>query len=231
MSLECLTHKYYFEDEEFSELFKNTRYVWEAVTRIKEFVKDPRNLEGKFLRQEEYNKGIYIGRNTQVEKGARIKPPTIIGLNCEIRSGVYIRGNVVIGDNCVVRTEIKNSVIMNNTKVAHPGYIGDSIIGSNCNFGINISLANLRICNGNVKVKVNENVYDTDLRKFGAIIGDNVSIGSNCVLSPGTLVGKNVIIYPLTSLRGYLPSNSIVKLRQELDLSKYIENTSLSHSN
>lgn len=208
MNNNILNYKHYFENSRFFELFNNVKYVWEIVPRIKDII------------ETKVGNGMVVGENSIIEKGAIIKPPVIIGKNCEIRSGAYIRGNVIIGDNCVIRTEIKNSLIMDNTKIAHPGYIGDSIIGSNCNFGINIALTNLKICNSNVKVNVNGNVYDTGLRKFGAIVGDGSSIGSNVVLNPGTLIGKNVIVYPLISLRGCIPENIIVKLKQELDFCK-----------
>ena len=208
---EHLSYKHYFGSDKFFALFRDTRYIWEAIPKIKDFIKTHGSLNDTI-----------IGKNTIIEEGAIIKPPVIIGDNCEIRSGAYIRGNVVIGDNCVIRTEIKNSVIMDHTKIAHPGYIGDSIIGSHCNFGVNVVLTNLRICDGAIKVKVDGNVYDTTLRKFGSIVGDNVSIGSNVVLNPGTLIGKRVTIYPLTSLRGYIPNDNLVKLRQALDFSQYV---------
>ncbi len=158
---------------------------------------------------------IYIGKDTVVEPGALIKGPTIIGNNNEVRQGAYIRGNVVIGDQCVVghTTEIKNSIMTYGSKAGHFAYIGDSILGE-VNLGAGTKLANLKIFDSTIKVKIDGNQYDTGLRKMGAIIGDKVELGCNTVTSPGTLLAKGVLSYPNTSLRGYYAPGSIVKLKQ-----------------
>jgi len=202
-----LNPKYYFKQPIYSELFERTENVWEVLPRIKEFIK----TKGKAL-------GIIVGEGTKIEDGAVIQPPAIIGDNCEIRAGSYLRGNVIIGDRCVIRSEIKNSIIMNNSNATHLSYIGDSIIGSNCNLGAGTILSNLKLGEYNVKVKFNGKMYDTGLKKFGAIIGDNTHIGCNVVTNPGTLIGKNCKVYSNAVLRGVYASNNIIKLRQSIEL-------------
>lgn len=158
---------------------------------------------------------ISVGKSTVVEPGALIKGPTIIGDNTEVRQGAYIRGNVVIGNRCVVghTTEIKNSIMVYGSKAGHFAYIGDSILGE-VNLGAGTKLANLKIFDSTIKVEINGICYDTGLRKMGAIIGDKVELGCNTVTSPGTILAKGVVSYPNTSLRGYHPPGSIVKLKQ-----------------
>ena len=158
---------------------------------------------------------IFIGKNTIIEPGALIKGPTIIGNNTEIRQGAYIRGDVLVGDFCVVghATEVKSSILIGESKAGHFAYIGDSILGK-VNLGAGTKLANLKIVKSGVVLQIKGKRYDTGLRKFGAILADNVETGCNSVTSPGTLLGKNVIVYPNATVRGYHPSNSIIKVRQ-----------------
>ena len=167
---------------------------------------------------------ISIGNGTLIEPGALIKGPTIIGDYTEVRQTAYVRGNVLIGDRCVVghSTEIKNSIMVYRSKAGHFAYIGDSILGE-VNLGAGTKLANLKIFNSTITVKANATLYDTGLRKMGAIIGDQAELGCNTVTSPGTVIGKGVVSYPNTSLRGYYPPHSIVKLRQ---VQEVIEQTS-----
>jgi carbonic anhydrase/acetyltransferase-like protein (isoleucine patch superfamily) len=162
---------------------------------------------------------IHVGKGTVVEPGALIKGPTIIGDNTEVRQGAYIRGNVIIGNRCVAghTTEIKNSILIYGSKAGHFAYIGDSILGE-VNLGAGTKLANLKIFESSIKVEIDGNQYDTGLRKMGAIIGDKVELGCNTVTSPGTLLAKGVLSYPNTSLRGYYPPGSIIKLKQEQEV-------------
>jgi NDP-sugar pyrophosphorylase family protein len=162
---------------------------------------------------------ISIGKDTVVEPGALIKGPTIIGNNNEVRQGAYIRGNVIIGDQCVVghTTEMKNSIMTHGSKAGHFAYIGDSILGE-VNLGAGTKLANLKIFDSTITIKIDGTPYDTGLRKMGAIIGDRVELGCNTVTSPGTLLAKGVLSYPNTSLRGYYAPGSIVKLKQQQEV-------------
>jgi len=152
-----------------------------------------------------------------VEPGAVIKGPTYIGANTQIRQGAYIRGTVLVGSNCVVghSTEIKNSIMLPGAHAAHFAYVGDSILGNRVNLGAGSRLANLKLDQTNVTVRVAEQTYDTGLRKLGAIVGDRVEIGCNAVLNPGTLLGPGCMAYPLTLLRGFYPANSLIRRAYE----------------
>ena len=182
---------------QFPELFEGCANAWDALERIGDFVKD----------------GKLIGKGTVIEEGAVIKGPVIIGRDCEIRANAYIRGNVIVGDGCVLgnASEFKNCVLFNGCQVPHFSYVGDSILGYKAHLGAGVILSNVKSVPGNVQVEGG----DTGLRKFGAIIGDHAEIGCNCVLNPGSIIGRNSILYPNVSWRGVCPENSIVKLRQE----------------
>lgn len=162
---------------------------------------------------------ISIGKGTVVEPGALIKGPTIIGSNTEIRQGAYIRGNVLVGDNCIVghTTEMKSSVMLGESKAGHFAYIGDSILGK-VNLGAGTKLANLKIIKSTISININGKKYKTGLRKFGAILADGVETGCNSITTPGTLLGKNVLLYPNATARGFCPANTIIKLRQTQQL-------------
>lgn len=163
-----------------------------------------------------HDRDISIGEGTVVETGACIKGPTIIGRNTEIRQGAYIRGNCIIGDRCVVghTTEMKTSVMLNDAKAGHFAYIGDSILGNGVNLGAGTKCANLKITNTEVTVRLKDTTYRTGLRKFGAILGDNVETGCNSVTSPGCLIGKSSLVYPAMNVKGaYYPAKSIISPR------------------
>lgn len=159
--------------------------------------------------------GIYIGRNTVIEAGALIKGPTIIGDNTEVRQGAYIRGEALIGNDCVVghTTEIKSSVMLGGSKAGHFAYIGNSILGR-VNLGAGTKLANLKMTGTPVVLQVNGTSYETGLRKFGAILADGVETGCNSVTTPGTLLGRDALLYPNGTARGYYPPQTIIKVKQ-----------------
>ncbi|MFQ6117692.1 MAG: hypothetical protein ACE5LQ_05430, partial [Candidatus Bipolaricaulia bacterium] len=159
---------------------------------------------------------------TVVEPGAVIIGPTIIGRDCQIRSGAYIRGNVLIGDRVIIghSSEVKNSLIHSEAEVPHFAYVGDSVLGWRSHLGAGVKISNLKVNREPVRVKVDGRVYETGLRKFGAIIGDGVEIGCNSVLNPGTLIGKRSLAYALSSLSGYYPPSSIIKLRQKIEIAE-----------
>ena len=164
---------------------------------------------------------IYIGKGTIVEPGVLIKGPAIIGDNTELRQGAYLRGDILVGDGCVVghTTELKSCVMLGESKAGHFAYIGDSILGK-VNLGAGTKLANLKIVESNVVISIERKRYETDLRKFGAILADGVETGCNSVTTPGTLLGKDVLLYPNTTARGYYPPRTIIKLRQTQILKK-----------
>ncbi len=188
-------------------IFAQSEYPWEVISLIHEYIN---NIELVDLTL--YAEGIWIGRNTRISALATLNAPAIIGHGCEIRPGAYIRGNVIICDNCVIgnSTEIKNSVIMNNVQLPHYNYVGDSVIGNNSHLGAGVICSNLKSDKTPVIIKLDP-PYETNMRKLGAIIGDSAEIGCNCVLNPGTIIGKNSRVYPLNSVRGVIAEKSIVK--------------------
>ena len=215
----------FFDLEQFvhRDLFLECEYVWDALKRLPEYIRSVLKAEvlgtvhhGAYL----IGDNIQIGKGTVVEPGAYIAGPTIIGENSVIRHDAYIRGNVLIGDHCVVghSSELKGAVLLNRGQSPHFNYVGDSILGNKTNLGAGTKLSNLKIVKDTVKVKVGERVYDSGLRKFGAIIGDGVETGCNSVMNPGTLLGRGSLVYPNATVSGYIPPNSIVKLRQTFEV-------------
>ena len=157
---------------------------------------------------------IHVGPGSVIEPGALIKGPTIIGSYCEIRQGAYLRGHCLVGNRCVVghTTEMKHSVMLDGAKAGHFASIGDSILGGGTNLGAGTKLANLKIAGGLVVLKINEKIYETGLRKFGAIVGDGTETGCNSVTNPGTLLGRHCSVYPAVSVKsGYYHDHSVVR--------------------
>lgn len=162
---------------------------------------------------DEVEPNIWISKTADVDKSARLIAPCIIDDNSEVRVNAFIRGNVIIGKGCVVgnSSEIKNSVLFDEAKVPHFNYIGDSILGHKAHFGAGSLTSNVKSDETFVKVTLKGKKNETNMKKVGSIVGDNVEIGCNSVLTPGTIVGRNSIIYPLTMVRGEIESNKIVK--------------------
>lgn len=187
---------------EFAEIFDNTDFVWEVIPRISEFIKNKAK-----------NKKIVIGKGTKIHKSAVILAPAIIGKNCVIGPNTFIRENCIIADNCHIGhgVEVKNSILLPVAVLAHLNYVGDSVIGSGVNMSGGSMIANFRLDKKEVSVKDDKNRIITGLLKFGAIVGDNSFVGVNSVLNPGTILGKNTVIYPLTSVTGVHKNNEIVK--------------------
>lgn len=181
------------EGFEHVKVFDGVSQVWEVLPELAGYV------GGKVG-----EKKALIGQGTVVEEGAFIKGPAIIGKNCFIAHGAYIREHVILGNNVHIGhgSEIKHSVILSNTAVAHLNYVGDSIVGSGVNMGGGVKTANFRLDGKTIRIKTSENVIDTGLAKLGAIIGDGCKIGVNAVLNPGTILGKDCMIYPLVSAFG-----------------------------
>lgn len=197
-----------------SELFEPYDNPWEVLADLKNFIRKkiiPSNY-GKIMDYVVIEGDVFIGKGTVVEPGAYIKGPAIIGENCEIRQGAYIRGDVLVGNGCVVghTTEVKNSVFMNGAKAGHFAYIGDSVLGNNVNLGAGTKLANLKITPGTVKLKLGDKVIDSNLRKFGALLGDNVQTGCNSVTSPGTILGKASMVFPCVHCHGVYETKAII---------------------
>lgn len=157
---------------------------------------------------------IDLGRGVLVETGAMIKSPAILGDYTEVRQGAYLRGYTLAGRSCVIghTTEVKHSIFLNDAKAGHFNYIGDSILGANANLGAGTKFANLRFLDGNVRIRYKDQVLDTGMRKFGAILGDNSQTGCNSVTNPGTLLGKKCMLMPNTTAKaGYYPDQTVIK--------------------
>jgi NDP-sugar pyrophosphorylase family protein len=203
----------------FPDLFAGGAPVWEVLPRLGEFIKRQikPGIHGTLVGTPYIADDVQIGTGTVIEQGAVIKGPAIIGENCEIRSSAYIRGNVIVGDRCVLGNacEFKNAILFNGANVPHFSYVGDSILGHKAHLGAGVILSNVKSLKGNVRVPTGREELDTGLRKFGAVIGDGADIGCNCVLSPGSIIGRRTILYPNILWRGVAPADSIIKLRQE----------------
>ena len=164
---------------------------------------------------------IAIGRGTRIHPGVVIEGPAFIGREAEIRPGAYLRGGVWVGDGCVVgaSTEIKRGILLPGARAPHLNYVGDSILGRGCNLGAGTILSNFRHDGGQVRIATAAGAIATGRRKLGAVLGDGVQTGCNCVLHPGVVVGRDTQIYPGVQLRsGIYPERRIIKLRQELDV-------------
>ena len=194
------------------EYLENYEYPWEALPDIKNFI---RELIEKLDRNEytEYKKDVWVHKSATIAPTADVNGPAIIGPKSEIRHCAYIRGNAIIGEGCVIGNscEVKNAVIFDKSQVPHFNYVGDSILGFHAHMGAGSIVSNLKSDGKNVTIRVGDVKIPTNLRKFGAIIGDNVEVGCNSVLNPGTIVGKNSNIYPLARVRGLVPERSIYK--------------------
>ncbi len=191
----------------FADIFEGVEYAWEILPKIKEYILN--NIPSAYT---EYADGVFIGENVKIHSSAVIQGPAIIGSGTEIRPSAFIRGSVIIGENCVIgnSTEIKNSVLMNNVQVPHYNYVGDSILGNFAHMGAGSICSNLKADGSNVVIRA-DSYIETNLRKIGGILADHADVGCNCVLNPGTVIGNNTNVYPLTSVRGVIPANSIVK--------------------
>lgn len=207
-----------FSKSKYSEIFENIDLVWNTLKKLPDYSQaEVRSRNKGAISPLAYvEENVCIGSGTVVEPGAVIKGPTIIGENCEVRAGAYIRGNVLVGDRVVVghATELKNCLVFDEAEIPHFSYVGDSILGWRTHLGAGTKISNLKVNREPVTLKIEDKRYDTGLVKLGAILADEVEIGCNCVLNPGTLVGKRTFAYANLSLRGYYPPNSIIKLRQ-----------------
>jgi UDP-N-acetylglucosamine diphosphorylase / glucose-1-phosphate thymidylyltransferase / UDP-N-acetylgalactosamine diphosphorylase / glucosamine-1-phosphate N-acetyltransferase / galactosamine-1-phosphate N-acetyltransferase len=203
-------------------VFERCEYAWEALKRIKEYVEKTSKpgLRNKCEGVVFIGKQVFIGEGTVVEDGAMIKGPAIIGRNCQIRHNAYIREHVIIGDGCVVgnSTELKNAILFNEAVAPHFNYVGDSILGYKAHLGAGVILSNYKSLPGNVTVEKDGVPFDTGLRKFGALIADGAEVGCNAVLNPGSILGRDAVIYPGVNWRGILPANMIAKNKAQIEV-------------
>ena len=212
-----ITDLYDLSHTQASEYLSGYTYPWEALAGIKDLI-----LEiGAKLDPELYEKrgeDIWISKSAKIFPNNYIAGPCIIGHNTEVRPGAFIRGSVIVGKNSVVgnSTEVKNSLIFDNVQVPHYNYVGDSVLGYKSHMGAGSITSNVKSDKTLVKVTVEGKRQDTGMKKFGAMLGDFVEVGCGSVLNPGTIVGKNTNIYPLSSVRGSIAPNSIYKKAGEV---------------
>jgi len=196
--------------EYLAELFEGCEYPWEMLPKLKDYIKAliEKGIPGYTL----YGEGVLVGENVKIYPTATIEGPTIIGSGTEVRPGAFIRGSVITGENCVMgnSSEFKNCVLLNKVQVPHYNYIGDSIMGNKAHTGAGTICSNLK-SDGKAVVVHGDVDYETGLRKIGGILADGADVGCGSVINPGTVIGKNTSVYPLTSLRGVYPADCIVK--------------------
>ena len=203
-------------------LFENQKYVWDALKQIASYLQfrlKPGVL-GDLLGKPYISNHVFVGAGTIVEQGAMLKGPAWIGENCHIRSGCYVRENVIVGDGVVMGNscEFKNCIVLDEAQVPHFNYVGDSILGFRAHLGAGAILSNVKLDHREIAVAGPEGNIATGLTKFGAIVGDRTEIGCNAVLNPGSILGRDCIVYPNVNFRGVAPDGSMVKMRQELQV-------------
>jgi NDP-sugar pyrophosphorylase family protein len=209
-----------------ADIFEGVAVVWEALSRLPAFIaahaagplvlgEGTRIPEGVILG----GGPIVFGRGCTIEPGAYLRGPFLAGDEVTVRHGAYVRGNVLVGDRGLIghATEVKSAILLDDCSVPHFNYVGDSILGRQVNLGAGAITANFRFSPGTVQVGSGGDAFDTGLAKLGAILGDGVRAGANVVLNPGTLVGPRTLIYPGCSVRGTIPADSVLKLRQQLE--------------
>lgn len=203
-------------------LWPERTFIWEPLLHLKAYLQKFSYKihipipEAVYLQNRE---SIFIGEDVQIDPGVLIQGPCIIGNGCKIHHGAYLRENTILGDGCVIGhgSEIKHSLLLDGAHVTHLCYVGDSIIGPNSNLGAGVKCSNLRLDRKEVIVRIHGERVKTGLKKFGAILGENVQVGCNAVLNPGTLIGKNSFVYPLANIGGTIMASSQVKLKTVLN--------------
>ncbi len=200
-----------------AKLFEGKTYPWEALDGIKSFI-----LElGATLSADEYDHpedGVWIAKDAKIFPSAYIGAPCIIDHGAEVRHCAFIRGSAIVGKNAVVgnSTELKNVVLFDNVQVPHYNYVGDSILGYKAHMGAGSITSNVKSDKTLVTVHIPDAPIETGRKKFGAILGDNVEVGCNSVLNPGTVIGRCSNIYPVSCVRGVVPANSIYKAKDNI---------------
>ena len=198
-------------------IFEGVTYPYEVLPKISEFI-----LElGKTLSADEYDRqgeDVWIARSARVFPTAYIHGPAIIGKNAEVRHCAFIRGNAIVGKGAVVgnSTELKNVILFDKVQVPHYNYVGDSVLGFKSHMGAGSITSNVKSDKTLVVIKSGEEKIETGLKKMGAILGDCVEVGCGSILNPGSIIGANSNVYPLSSVRGVIPAGSIYKKQGEV---------------
>lgn len=212
--LEMFNAKNYFDYSRTiaAPLFDGIEYPWEVLPRLESFIL----ALGPMLPADEFEQvsdNIWISRSAVVAPTASITGPCIVDSGAQIRHCAFIRGNVIVGKGTVVGNscEVKNSLLFDEVEAPHFNYVGDSILGYKSHLGAGAITSNIKNDKKNVEVHFQLGSIETNMRKLGAIVGDGVQVGCNCVLNPGTVIGKETRIYPLNSIRGWIDEKSIYK--------------------
>lgn len=195
--------------------------LWEVVPKIGDILKILRTqLPSTY---QEIKPMVWVGPGTSIAPTATIQGPAIIGANCQIRHGAFVREQVICGDDVIIgnATEVKNSILFDGVQVPHFNYVGDSILGYKAHLGAGAIISNFKSTGDEIHLLIDQKKVPSGLNKLGAILGDRVEIGCNSVLFPGTIIGQDTIVYPLTPVRGTIPANVIIKN----DGKQYTKNT------
>jgi NDP-sugar pyrophosphorylase family protein len=203
-------------------LFAQITHVWEALEKIPiylQFSLQP-GIKAELIGKPYIGRDVFVGAGTIIEHGAMIKGPAWIGENCHVRNGCYVRENVIVGDGVVLGNscEFKNCLIFDEAQVPHFNYVGDSILGYKSHLGAGVILSNVKLDHSDIIVETEGERIPSNLRKFGAVIGDHGEIGCHAVLNPGSIIGRRSIVYPGSQWRGVLPADSIAKYRQSFSV-------------
>ncbi|MCI8280717.1 MAG: UDP-N-acetylglucosamine pyrophosphorylase [Lachnospiraceae bacterium] len=208
---------YHLEATIAKELLEKLEYPWEALSQIEDFIRElGKTLDPNLYEQK--GEDIWIAKSAEVAPTASIHGPAIIDEEAQIRHCAFIRGSAIVGKKAVVgnSTELKNVILFDQVQVPHYNYVGDSILGHKSHMGAGSITSNVKSDKTLVSVKSSEGVIETGRKKFGAMLGDQVEVGCGSVLNPGTVIGKNSNIYPLSMVRGVVPANSIYKNKNEV---------------
>ena len=200
-----------------AELFRDVIYPWEVLPKIHDFILTLGNSLSDEV-SERRGENIWIAKSAKVAPTACLNGPLIVDEEAEIRHCAYIRGNAIVGKEAVVgnSTELKNVVLFNKVQVPHYNYVGDSVLGFRSHMGAGSITSNVKSDKTLVVVKGKDICIETGLKKMGAMLGDNVEVGCNSVLNPGTVIGRESNIYPTSMVRGVVPAHSIYKTRTEI---------------
>lgn len=200
-----------------ADIFKGYTYPWEVLAQLGDYIVEL----GNSLSEDEYEKrgdNVWVAKSAKVYETAYINGPCIIGKNAEVRHCAFIRGNAIVGEDAVVgnSTELKNVILFNKVQVPHYNYVGDSILGYKAHMGAGSITSNVKSDKKPVVIKGPDGFIDTGRKKVGAFLGDGVEVGCGSVMNPGTVIGRNSNIYPLSSVRGYVPESSVYKNKNEI---------------
>ncbi len=210
-----------------ADLFGDDEPVWAALPRIAGYLADRLDQIGTPLLQGEVDPRavvgdrVYLAEGAVIEANAVVRGPAWVGKGTVIRSGAYLRENVIVGEDCVLgnSSEFKNCLLFNRCEVPHFNYVGDSILGFRAHLGAGVICSNVRLDRASVRIRDEVGRHlDTGLRKFGAIVGDRTEVGCQAVLSPGSILGRDCLVYPLTSWRGVLPARHVAKSAGDLQV-------------